>query len=126
MSAALALLCGFGAGLLGAMGLGGGGLLLLALAFSGMGQLAAQGVNLVFILPVGLIGLAMHRRSGLADLRAAAPVALGGLPGVAAGALLAGFIPEAPLARSFGALAVLLALREGFLAVRLLRGRGKE
>ena len=64
-----AVLAGAAAGALGAMGLGGGGVLLLWLAFSGMDQLAAQGVNLFFILPVGAAGLWLHRKNGLVAWR---------------------------------------------------------
>ena len=46
---------------LGAMGLGGGGILLLVLVWAGWPQLAAQGINLLMILPVGLLGLDFHR-----------------------------------------------------------------
>ena len=60
-----AVLAGAAAGALGAMGLGGGGVLLLWLAFSGMDQLAAQGVNLFFILPVGAAGLWLQDRKSV-------------------------------------------------------------
>ena len=76
-----AVLAGAAAGALGAMGLGGGGVLLLWLAFSGMDQLAAQGVNLFFILPVGAAGLWLHRKNGLVAWRAALPMGVGGLAG---------------------------------------------
>ena len=77
-----AVLAGAAAGALGAMGLGGGGVLLLWLAFSGMDQLAAQGVNLFFILPVGAAGLWLHRKNGLVAWRAALPMGVGGLAGL--------------------------------------------
>ena len=56
---------------LGAMGLGGGGILLLVLVWAGWPQLAAQGINLLMILPVGLLGLYFHRKNGLTDREAA-------------------------------------------------------
>ena len=108
----LATLVGAAAGALGAMGLGGGGVLLLWLALHGTGQLAAQGMNLAFILPVGLVGLWCHRKNGLVELRTALPMALGGLAGLAAGVFLAERLEEGLLSRLFGALVALLALRE--------------
>ena len=84
-----AVFAGAAAGALGAMGLGGGGVLLLWLAFSGMDQLAAQGVNLFFILPVGAAGLWLHRKNGLVAWRAALPMGVGGLAGLGAGVALA-------------------------------------
>ena len=45
-------LASVGAGALAAMGLGGGGVLLLYLSAVGMQQLMAQGINLLFVIPV--------------------------------------------------------------------------
>ena len=64
---------------LGAMGLGGGGILLLVLVWAGWPQLAAQGINLLMILPVGLLGLYFHRKNGLTDREAARPLLWGGV-----------------------------------------------
>ena len=75
-------------GTLGAMGLGGGGILLLVLVWAGWPQMTAQGINLLIILPVGLLGLYFHRKNGLTDGKAAWPLLLGGLPGVLLGVLL--------------------------------------
>ena len=80
-----AALAGFAAGALGAMGLGGGGVLLLYLALTGTGQLAAQGVNLTFFLPIAALSLVLHRKNGLVDLPAALPVAGGGVLGLLGG-----------------------------------------
>lgn len=120
-------LAGFFAGALGAMGLGGGGVLLLWLALSGVEQLAAQGINLVFILPVGAVGLWLHRRSGLVAWRTALPMGLGGLLGLGLGVALAGYLPERALSRLFGLLIGAAGLREGWSAVALFReGRRKS
>ena len=48
---------GLVSGALGAMGLGGGGILILCLtAFAGMEQVTAQGVNLLLFIPTALVG----------------------------------------------------------------------
>ena len=99
-----AVLAGAAAGALGAMGLGGGGVLLLWLAFSGMDQLAAQGVNLFFILPVGAAGLWLHRKNGLVAL--------------------AGRLPGTALSKLLGLLLAVVAVREGWGAVTLFRRNG--
>lgn len=119
-------LAGAAAGMLGAMGLGGGGVLLLWLALSGVDQLAAQGINLVFILPVGAVGLWLHRKSGLVDWRAALPMGLGGLLGLGLGVALAGCLPGKALSRLFGLLIGAAAVREGWTAFRLFRGRDRK
>lgn len=114
------------AGALGAMGLGGGGVLLLWLSFQGMDQLAAQGVNLLFILPVGAVGLWAHRKNGLVEFSAAIPMALGGLLGLGLGIGLAGRLTGGVLRKLFGVLIGAVALREGWGAVKLWRKSGKS
>ena len=95
-------------GALGAMGLGGGGILLLVLVWAGMPQLTAQGVNLLMILPVGLLGLYFHRKNGLTEKQAALPLLWGGLPGVVLGVWLGSRLEEGTLRSCFGVLILLL------------------
>ena len=111
-------------GALGAMGLGGGGILLLVLVWSGMPQLTAQGVNLLMILPVGLLGLYFHRKNGLTEKQAALPLLWGGLPGVVLGVWLGSRLEEGTLRSCFGVLILLLAARELWMGLRLLRQNG--
>lgn len=120
------LLPALAAGALGAMGLGGGGVLLLWLSLLGMDQLAAQGINLLFILPVGAVGLWLHRKNGLVVFSAALPMALGGLLGLGLGTALAGWLPGTVLRRLFGLLIAGVALREGREAAKLLRQSRKK
>lgn len=117
-------LAAFSAGLLASLGLGGGGVLLLFLTFAGMDQLAAQGVNLLFILPTGGLALFLHRKNGFICLPAALPIAAGGLLGLGLGVALAGLLPGRVLSRLFGLMMGFLALREGRGAVRLFREEG--
>ena len=111
-------------GALGAMGLGGGGILLLVLVWSGMPQLTAQGVNLLMILPVGLLGLYFHRKNGLTEKQTALPLLWGGLPGVLLGVWLGSRLEEGALRSCFGVLILLLAARELWMGLRLLRQNG--
>ena len=111
-------------GALGAMGLGGGGILLLVLVWAGWPQLTAQGINLLMILPVGLLGLYFHRKNGLTDRRAAAPLLWGGLPGVLLGTLLGNLLDESTLQTCFGVLILLLAIRELWLGAQAIRRDG--
>ena len=74
------LLCGFGAGVLSAWGVGGGTLLLLVMTlFLGVEQRAAQGINLLFFLPTAASALFCHAKGGFLDtptLKAAVPAAV--------------------------------------------------
>ena len=111
-------------GTLGAMGLGGGGILLLVLVWAGWPQMTAQGINLLIILPVGLLGLYFHRKNGLTDGKAAWSLLLGGLPGVLLGVLLGTRLGENTLRACFGVLILLLAVRELWLGVQAIRRDG--
>ena len=72
-------LCGLGASILSAWGVGGGTLLLLVMTlFLDVDQRAAQGINLLFFLPAAASALVCHARSGCLDaptLRPAIPPA---------------------------------------------------
>ena len=117
-------LAGLAAGVLGAMGLGGGAVLLLFLTLSGVDQLSAQGINLTFFLPVAALGLLLHRKNGLVRLPAALPMAAGGAAGLLAGVALAGYLSAPALARAFALLTAFIALREARDALRLFRQNG--
>lgn len=73
-------LCGLGASVISAWGVGGGTLLLLVMTlFLGVDQRTAQGVNLLFFLPTAASALICHARGGYLDkptLKAAVPAAV--------------------------------------------------
>ena len=63
MSAFLLILAGFLAGIFGAMGLGGGSVLIIYLTvFAGVKQLAAQGINLIFFLPTAAVAVFVYSK----------------------------------------------------------------
>ena len=72
-------LCGLGASVVSAWGVGGGTLLLLVMTlFLGVDQRTAQGINLLFFLPTAASALVCHARGGYLDkptLKAAVPAA---------------------------------------------------
>ena len=64
----LPFLCGLGASVISAWGVGGGTLLLLVMTlFLDVDQRTAQGINLLFFLPTALSALLCHARSGYLD-----------------------------------------------------------
>ena len=73
-------LCGLGASVVSAWGVGGGTLLLLVMTlFLGVDQRTAQGINLLFFLPTAVSALVCHARSGYLDrptLKNAVPAAV--------------------------------------------------
>ena len=76
----LPFLCGLGASVISAWGVGGGTLLLLVMTlFLGVDHRTAQGINLLFFLPTAVSALVCHARAGYLDkptLRDAIPPAV--------------------------------------------------
>ena len=111
----LPALAGLLSGMAGAMGLGGGSILLLYLTlWAGVPQLRAQGINLIFFIPNAVVALLLHSRSGLVDWRTALLSALAGLLGAGGGFLLAERVGDGGLRTVFGIFMLLLGLRELF------------
>lgn len=99
----LPFLCGLGASILSAWGVGGGTLLLLVMTlFLGVDQRTAQGINLLFFLPTAATALICHARGGYLDkptLKAAVPAAV---IAALAGAWIATALDVELLRRPFG------------------------
>lgn len=108
-------LVGFLAGVIGALGLGGGGVLVMFLAaFLNMGQLKAQGVNLLFFIPVGIFALILHSRKKLVEWKTALPAIGFGLIGAAVGCYLARFLGADIIRKIFGGMLLVLGVWELF------------
>ena len=107
----LPFLCGLGAGIISAWGVGGGTLLLLVMTlFLGVEQRAAQGINLLFFLPTALSALICHARQGYLDkptLKAAIPFAV---PAALLGAWIATAVDVELLRKPFGVYLLLSGL----------------
>lgn len=108
-----ALIAGFAAGFISALGLGGGGVLVMFLTlFAGVAQLQAQGINLLFFIPVGLFAVIWHWRQGLIRFRLALPAVCAGLFGAAGGSLLAAWLGSRVTGKMFGGMLLLLGAWE--------------
>lgn len=104
---------GLVSGALGAMGLGGGGILILCLTlFAQMEQVTAQGVNLLLFIPTALLALIPYTRKKLICRQALLPAILSGIVGSLVGVWINGLLPPELLKKFFGTLLFLLGLRE--------------
>lgn len=97
-------LCGLGASVISAWGVGGGTLLLLVMTlFLGVDQRTAQGVNLLFFLPTAVSALICHAKNGYLDR----PTLKNAVPAAVIAALLGAWIATAVdvelLRKPFGA-----------------------
>jgi uncharacterized membrane protein YfcA len=113
MNMIISLGIAFLAAVLSAMGMGGGGVLLIYLtAVLGTDQLEAQGINLAFFVPAAIVALIFHIKNKLVDLRIAGWFILAGLAGVIGGAALAMWMPREMLSKCFGGLLLVMGIRE--------------
>ena len=108
-------LAAFAGAALSALGMGGGGILILYLTLvAGMDQLAAQGINLVFFLPVAAVALLFHAKNKLVKWRVVLPCVALGLPGVWLGAKLAEYCGSELLSKLFGGFLLVIGIKELF------------
>jgi len=109
------ILAALGAGALGAMGMGGGGILVIYLTLAlRTPQLQAQGINLLFFLPCAAISLIINGVRKLVDWKRALWIALGGLPTTLLGIWIASEIETKWLGWIFAGLLILIGLKELF------------
>lgn len=80
------ILVGFLTGILASMGLGGGFILVVWLTvFADVNQKTAQGVNLLFFLPIAFISLIIHLKNKLINKTLVKKLIFGGILGVVTG-----------------------------------------
>lgn len=110
-----ALLAGLFSGIIGAMGLGGGAVLIIYLSvFTDMPQLEAQGINLIFFIPIAIAAVAVYAVKKQIKWKITLKIALWGLLGVFGGMYLAKIIGGGITGKLFGGLLVILGIREIF------------
>ena len=81
-----ALLAGLFSGILGSMGLGGGAVLIIYLAlFTDTPQLTAQGINLLFFIPIAAVSVLVYAFKRQIKWKLVINVALFGVLGTIAG-----------------------------------------
>ncbi len=107
------IISSFLSGLLGSMGFGGGSVLIIYLtSFLAMPQRQAQGINLIFFIPVAILSVLIYRKEKLISLRQIFPVILPALLGAGIGFSLLGVIPAEAAAKLFGGLLIIMGARQ--------------
>jgi uncharacterized membrane protein YfcA len=123
LTAILSFLCAT----LSALGMGGGGILLIYLvAYGGMDQLAAQGINLVFFIPVALVAILIHAKRGLIRWKVTLRCVALGILGVYGGYKLATMMESDLLSKLFGGFLLIIGIREIFAKPKGVGERDKE
>ncbi len=111
----VALLAGLFSGILGAMGLGGGAVLIIYLTlFTNTEQLAAQGINLLFFIPISLLAVIIYSIKKKIKWRLTISLSLWGLLGASLGIMLTKYLGGELTSKLFGGLLILMGLCEIF------------
>ncbi len=110
-----ALLAGLFSGIIGGMGMGGGAVLIIYLSlFTDTPQLKSQGINLLFFIPIGLLALVIYAFKKQIKWKTVIPLALYGLLGAVGGVLLTNILGNTYTAKAFGALLLIMGVKEIF------------
>lgn len=111
----LPLVVGAVTGVLSGFGVGGGTLLLVYMtAFAELPQPLAQGINLVYFLPAGLLALPAHFKNGFVEKKALLPAIGAGMVCAALGAWAATGMEVGLLRKCFGGFLILVGFKELF------------
>lgn len=112
---------GFLTGVIASMGLGGGFVLMIWLTmFADVEQRAAQGINLLFFLPIALVSLIIHIKGGLIDKQLLKKYILGGIVGAILGTVAAQLVANDLLSKLFSLFLLAFGVRELFSANKKL------
>ena len=97
------------------MGLGGGGILIIYLAlFTDTKQLTAQGINLLFFIPIGILSLIIYSFKKQIKWKPTLKIAVFGILGAFSGIFLADFLGGNLTQKIFGGLLIVMGISEIF------------
>lgn len=108
-----ASIVGFLSGILASMGLGGGFVLVVYFAvFTDFVQKGAQGINLLFFIPITVIAVIIHIKNRLIDIKTALICSAFGILAVVGGFYLAQNIDNEWLRKAFAVFIIISGLKD--------------
>ena len=115
MNIYLVALAGVLSGFAGSLGVGGGGILIIFLtSFFEVSQRNAQGINLLFFLPIAIVSVIIYTKRKLIKIKPLLPLIALGILGAISGTFLSGYISQDMLSKIFGGGLIAIGLRELF------------
>ena len=109
------ILIGFLSGIISAMGIGGGTILIPFLVIiSQVDQIQAQGLNLIVFIPVAIVALIVHKKEGNLETKFTKKILPLGVAGAILGSLLAVRLDQDKLRLFFGIFLAFVGLYEFF------------
>ena len=123
----LMLLAGLLSGLIGAMGMGGGAVLIIYLTvFKDVGRFKAQGINLLFFIPIAAVSVFIYAKRKNIKWKTVIPFGISGIAGAFAGIFLSKLLGVKVISLAFGIALILLGAKEIFTAVKQIVARKKN
>ena len=112
MGFAVIALVSFATGIFASLGLGGGMVLIIYLTFcAGVSQVNAQGINLIFFVPIAMISLYFHNKNHLVEWKKIVPILISGTIFAVAFSIIANSIDSSLLQKLFGGFVVIAGIR---------------
>lgn len=106
-------------GIFAAMGVGGGMILIIYLTFfAGFPQLAAQGINLLYFIPIAVLSVIIHTKNKLIEWKKILPSLFCGTVTAVFGALAADYLGSEVLGKIFGGFIIIIGIRELFCGLK--------
>lgn len=123
----VSVIVGFLTGVLASMGLGGGFILVVWLTlFMSVEQKTAQGINLLFFLPIAFLSLCIHIKNGLVNKQIVKKLAVGGIVGAIVGTLGIRLIDNSGLRLIFALFLLAFGLKELFSPIKYIQQPDKN
>ncbi len=119
-----ALLAGLFSGIIGAMGMGGGAVLVVYLTvFLNTEQLKAGGINLLFFIPIALLSVIIYAVKKQIEWKTVLIMAPFGVLGTFLGVFLTDIISVGLISKLFGGFLIILGIKEIFTKNKNLKKR---
>jgi uncharacterized membrane protein YfcA len=107
----ISVIAGFLSGLIGAMGFGGGGVLIIYLViFANTSQIVAQGINLIFFIPCAITATLIYLIKRQIKIKTILPVIVGGIIGVILTSYFLGYVKSEWLSTIFAIFLIVMGL----------------
>ena len=113
MSIFVIAIVSFLSGFVASLGLGGGMVLIIYLAiFTGIGQLEAQGINLIFFIPIAVISIILHTKSKLIIWKKIIPSIITGVIFALIFSFIASMLGSDILSKIFSVFIIIIGIKE--------------
>ncbi len=115
----LSFFAAFLTGIFASLGVGGGMILIIYLTvFAGFDQLAAQGINLVYFIPIAALSVIIHTKNKLIEWKKIIPAVITGIIFAAFGTFISKSIGSEGLRKIFALFILVIGFKELFFKRR--------